>query len=110
MSIQLRTRKDEIEELILVLDQEWGDVGDLAGAVFKTVASQVTARKWWITVVVYPDAMWLHGPYATRKQAEDALISTAIAPKAPEARVFIRQIVTATASMEDGEQLELATS
>ena len=107
MTSALRTRKDEIEELITVLDQDWADVGELAGAVFRTVAGQVCARKWWVTVIVYPDSMMIHGPYATRKQAEEQLISTAINPQAPEARVFIRQLVTATADMSD-DQMELA--
>lgn len=99
----LRPRKREVETLAAILEAEHADVETLAFEVMKVSFDLLTKRELYILVTVYPDAFWLHGPYFTRGEAEKALVSTAVNPKAPEARITIRRLITATATGADDE-------
>lgn len=105
MSVTLRPRKRETDAIAEILESEAEDTGYLAEQVMVKSFELLMARELYVVVTVYPDALWLHGPYFTRKQAEKVLISTAVAPKAPEARVFIRRLITATADGSDDDTL-----
>ena len=101
--MMLQPRKREVEVLVDLLEREHADVDALAFEVMRVSFDLLTKRELWVVVTVYPDAFWLHGPFFTRKQAEKALITTTINPMAPDARVAIRRLITATASGDDSE-------
>ena len=99
----LRPRKREVDALVEILEAEHDDVGVLAFEVMKVSFDLLMRRELFVLVTIYPDAFWLHGPYFTRGEAEKALVSTAVNPKAPEARITIRRLITATATGADDE-------
>ena len=101
--MSLRPRKREVETLAAVLEAEHPDVDALAFEVMKVSFDLLIHRELFILVTIYPDAFWLHGPFFTRGEAEKALITTAVNPLAPDARVTIRRLITATATGADDE-------
>ena len=101
--MMLRPRLRETRTIAALLEAEHEDVDALAFQVMVASFELLMAREIYIVCTVYSDALWLHGPYFTRGQAEKALVTEAIAPKAPEGRIFIRRLITASATGADDE-------
>jgi hypothetical protein len=84
-----------------LLEAEHEDVEELAGAVLRTSFDLLLGRELWIVAAVTRDALWMHGPYFTRRQAEKALVETELVPRNQEVRLFIRRLISSTAGSDD---------
>lgn len=95
--MSLRPRQGEVRAVAGLLEDEHDSVDELAGEVIRKCFDLLMQRELWLVLLVYPDALWTHGPYFTRRQAEKALLDTAVAPHHDQARVLIRRLITSTA-------------
>lgn len=86
----MRPRKAEREALTGLLDQEWDSTDDLVLAVFDQVAGDVVARDWWMVMMTAGTALWVYGPYGTRRRAEIAIGELQFTN--PESTVYIRKM------------------
>lgn len=103
----MRPRKREVEQLAELLDTEGIVLEDMAAGALRLSFDLLMERELWVVVTTWPtgysNALFVHGPYFTRRQAEKSIEGNEIHPRHPEARTVIRRLVTAVADGSDDE-------
>lgn len=103
----LRPRKREVDQLCELLDTEGIVLEDMAAGALKLSFDLLTQRELYVVVTTWPtgysDALFVHGPYFSRREAEKSIEGSEIHPRHPEARAVIRRLVTAVADGSDDE-------
>jgi len=97
-----RPRTAEVRALSTVLDSEHDSVDDLSKAVIHKCFDLLMERELWLVLLVYPDQVWAHGPYFSRRQAEKACLDNVFQVRG-ECRMVIRRLITALPDGGDDE-------
>lgn len=86
-------RVGEIRKITAVLDAEHEDIESLARLMLVDTADIVFARETWIVVVSNSLGLFVYGPYWTRKQADNAMLTVIPEPGPDKSRVLITKLI-----------------